>query len=469
MHAGEIREQKTQMIADRVTQWQPVLAPGQVATAVSSARTVVARLRDPDRVDAAVAAAAQQTSFPRGVHWLPHGVAQGYAGLAIMCGYLAQCFPDEDWDVVAHHYLSRAGRGAEALTYRPSGLWAGLSGLAFAAWYLSRDGARYRRLLAAVEDILLPEVGVVADWVSQQRQGVPVSQFDVISGLSGIGAYLLCRQADTRAATALAAVVHALVELSGEAGGLPRWHTPASAIGDESMLRDHPHGNLNCGLAHGIPGPLALLALVRLSGIEVEGLAEAIDGLARWLSANRCDDLWGANWPTAVALAAVDAPGGLTLKPGAATAAPHGSSRTAWCYGSPGVARALWLAGEALDRAEYRDLALASMDAIYRRPRAARQIDSPTFCHGVAGLLQITLRFAHDTGRPIFAEAARALGDQLLAVFDPATRLGYYSLEPGGVRVDQPGLLDGVSGTVMVLLAAATGVTPTWDRLFLLA
>src|SRR4030095_2026633 len=101
---------------------------------------------------------------------------------------------------------------------------------------------------------------------------------------------------------------------------------PANAIGDESMLRSHPHGNLNCGLAHGIPGPLALLALARLGGIEVAGLAEAIDGLAHWLSANRCDDQWGVNWPTAVALEVVDTPGGQTLKPGSAVAAPHGPS-----------------------------------------------------------------------------------------------------------------------------------------------
>jgi lantibiotic biosynthesis protein len=466
---AKINKRNSRMMAEHATEWRPVLDPEQAATAVSMARTVVARLREPEGVEAAVAAAAQQTSFPKSVHWLPYGVAQGDAGLAVMCGYLDQCFPDEDWDVVGHQYLSRAGRGAEALPYRPAGLWAGLSGLAFATWYLSRDGVRYRRLLAAVEEILVPDVIRLAGQVAQQKQGIPVSQFDVISGLSGIGAYLLCRQADAPAAAALAAVVRALVELCGEVDGLPRWHTPASAIGDESMLRAHPHGNLNCGLAHGIPGPLALLALARLGGIEVEGLAEAIDELARWLSANRCDDPWGVNWPTTVALEAVDTPGGPTLKPGLAVAAPYGPSRTAWCYGSPGVARALWLAGEALDRSEYRDLALAGMEAIARRPLANRWIDSPTFCHGVAGLMQITLRFAHDTGQPGFAEAARALGDQLLALFDPATRLGYYNLEPGGVRVDQPGLLDGVPGTALVLLAAATGVTPTWDRLFLLA
>jgi lantibiotic biosynthesis protein len=87
----------------------------------------------------------------------------------------------------------------------------------------------------------------------------------------------------------------------------------------------------------------------------------------------------------------------------------------------------------------------------------------------VAGLLQITLRFAHDTGLPQLIEAAETLSEQLLSLYDPDSLLGYYSLEPGGQRVDQPGLLDGVAGVVLVLLAAATDVEPAWDRLFLLA
>jgi hypothetical protein len=109
------------------------------------------------------------------------------------------------------------------------------------------------------------------------------------------------------------------------------------------------------------------------------------------------------------------------------------------------------------------------MEAVYRRPLHVRRIDSPTFCHGVAGLLQITFRFAHETGLPQFTEAARALYEQLLSLYEPDSLLGYYSLEPGGNRVDQPGLLDGVPGVVLALLAAATSVEPTWDRLFLLS
>jgi hypothetical protein len=127
------------------------------------------------------------------------------------------------------------------------------------------------------------------------------------------------------------------------------------------------------------------------------------------------------------------------------------------------------LAGQALDHSGYRELALAAMEAVYRRPLTERRIDSPTFCHGVAGLLQITLRFAQDTQRALFMEAAGRLAEQLLSSYALDSRLGYRSLEPGGQQVDQPGLLDGASGVPLVLLAAATAVEPAWDRLFLLS
>jgi hypothetical protein len=109
------------------------------------------------------------------------------------------------------------------------------------------------------------------------------------------------------------------------------------------------------------------------------------------------------------------------------------------------------------------------MEAVYRRPVAARCIDSPTFCHGMAGLLQVTSRFANDTRLPVFAKAAADLTECLLSAYEPDSLLGFRNWEPGGTRVDHAGLLDGAPGVLLALLAAATDVEPAWDRAFLLA
>jgi len=337
-----------------------------------------------------------------------------------------------------------------------------LTGLAFAGWSLSREATRYGRLLTTLDNTLLPQAIAQADNLARQTTtGISFGEFDVISGVAGTGAYLLRRRERPGAVASVETALHSLIALASDTGGRPRWWTPAHLLGDEEMAARHPHGNLNCGLAHGIPGPLAFMALALSCGIAVSGLEGAVDRVAAWLIERRADDAWGADWPFAVPLM----PNGAPDLAGAA----RQPSRAAWCYGAPGVARALWLAGVARDRPEWRDLAIAAMEAVYRRPIAARHIDSPTFCHGVAGLLQVTSRFANDTRLPVFAEAAANLTEWLLNAYEPDSLLGYRNWEPGGTRVDHAGLLDGAPGVLLALLAAATDVKPSWDRAFLLA
>jgi len=432
------------------------LASDRRPAVIDAALSVAVRLSDAERVRAAFLAAAEQTRLPATIRWSPCDVAQGDAGLALMCAYVDRCFPDAGWDVVGHTYLTSAAHAAEARV-PPPGLLSGLSGLGLVALLLARDGSRYQRLAATIDAALAPQALRLARATRARTRGLSASQFDLVSGLAGIGAYLLARREHPTSADALEGVLTALVELVGDRDDMvPPWFTPPELQADKTAARSYPHGSLNCGLAHGIPGPLALMALALSHGVAVDGLREAAQAAAAWILAHRSDDEWGINWPTMVRLPE-------------SQAQRDPPSRAAWCYGSPGVARALWLAGTALADSALTELAIEAMEAVYRRPVPARHIDSPTFCHGVAGLLHVTLRFAHDTGLPVFAQAAADLTDQLMAAYDPGSRLGFCSVEPGGNRVDQAGLLDGAPGVALVLLAAATDVEPTWDRLFLLA
>jgi lantibiotic biosynthesis protein len=437
--------------------WEAVLPPPTRTAALSVARNVLARCSDPARMEAALAAAREQTGFPRSVYWEPAGIAQGDAGLALMAGYAEAAFPGEGWELVAHERMTAALRGAESADWLPAGLFSGLGGLVFTASYLSRGGARYARVLAALDAAFLPAAAAQAERLRRLPGGMSVGEFDAISGLSGVAAALLERRARRRDETVervLVGVLGALVDMVAASDGLPRWYTPPEEMADETWARLYPQGNLNCGLAHGIPGPLAAMAIGRREGVDVPGLASAIGNVAEWLATHRADDAWGINWPSAVS---VDSD------------RPDGPGRAAWCYGAPGVARALWLAGEALDDDALRAIAVEGMEAIYDRPLAERAIDSPTFCHGVAGLLQVTTRFASDTGLPAFVEATDKLARQLLDAYDGTRLLGYATLEPGDRPVDQPGLLDGAPGVALALLAAATATEPAWDRLFLLS
>ena len=444
--------------------WRAVVSERTASRARTVAHDVAQRLRDGADVEAAAARAAGQSAHPDTRHWQPYGVAQGFAGLALLAGAMDECFPGESWDAVAHAHLERAARGA-AESHVPAGIFSGLSGLAFATERLSRNGTRYRRLAESLDAELLPQVHELAAAVPA-GEPTSVAYFDVISGLSGVGASLLLRTRAPRCGAALRAVLERLVQLCAhDERGLPRWWTPGEHLHPLSRA-DCPHGNLNCGLAHGIPGPLALMSLALLHGVRVRGLEEAVARTAAWLGAHRADDAWGVNWPYAVPLdesarERAGATAGDCLE-----ALP---SRTAWCYGAPGVARSLQLAASALGACPYHTLALDAMRAALAKPHAQREIPSPTFCHGLAGLLQITLRFAQDGSAPDLAAKADDLCGQLLDLYDAGSPFGFRSVESEGCAVDDPGLLDGSAGVALVLLAASTDVEPAWDRAFLLS
>jgi len=127
--------------------WGRLLGDRVSTRAFTVAKEVAERLRNRDLLLAANEAARSQTRFPKTVYWEPYGVAQGDAGLALACAYFDQCFPSEGWDRRGHDYLNLATRAAASVKALPSGLFAGLSGLEFAARALSRDGRRCGTLL----------------------------------------------------------------------------------------------------------------------------------------------------------------------------------------------------------------------------------------------------------------------------------------------------------------------------------
>jgi lantibiotic biosynthesis protein len=446
----------------------PLLQGALKEEALCAALHVAERLKDPTNAMRAAAAANAQSQFPAFTHWSPPSIGQGNAGLCLLWAYLDQCFPEQRWDITGKAHLEIAGRSAELSSGLGTGLFSGLSGLAFAGWQLSRDGTRYQRFLGSLDDTISREASALAAHVRHSAY-VSMNDFDVISGLSGIGAYLLSRHEEAVTGTALGAVVGALISLVTRNEALPAWHTPADLLFDDTARNNYPLGNLNCGLAHGIPGVLAFLSLVRLTGLLFEDLDHAIATTASWLSTHRLDDEWGANWPSAIPLQSITVDGRVMLAEADLESSPGGPSRTAWCYGGPGVARALWLAGCALDRDDFKQLAVDAMEAVFRRPISVRMIDSPTFCHGVAGLLAITMRFANETGSPLFLDECQKLTEQILSKFQPDSLLGFRNLEHGGNQTDQPGLIEGASGVAAVLLSAATGIEPGWDRVFLLS
>jgi lantibiotic modifying enzyme len=416
---------------------------------------VLSRLAERAQViEITVSASKSRTSQPS---WTSVDPATGDAGLALAFGYLARIDASERWEACAHTYLVPAVTTMAEAPFQPLGLVAGVTGLAFVVRYLGQ-GRRHQRVLSQLDAHVNERTRYVLAHTPPEG-GVFPDSYDVVYGFSGIGRYLLQAAADNPAAAALLRELLAtLVRWSWLAPPQGFWTPPGKARAID--LADAPekiHGYLTLGLAHGIPGPLALLSLAHETGIVVADLHEAarvlVDTLKRELNQTR----WGPDVPYHRFLCD-DVP-------------PQGPARAAWCFGNPGVARAVQLAARAFGEAEWFALAEALMTSAMTRPEAAMQVISPTFCHGEAGLVQLLWRFVRDqpAPNPLLCQALERRVERLLAMFDANAPFGYRNRERSGPPCDVPGIISGAAGCALALLSVAGSVPADWDALMMVS
>jgi lantibiotic modifying enzyme len=428
--------------ADRVdSQMAPLeLAPDVGARAHAIARTIGERIK-----------AVRDFTPVEELQGHAPGLAGGFAGLALFGAVLDAAFPDEGWDRAAHQHLTSAIEDSETLERIGPSLHSGWAGLVLTADLLSRDGRRYRGFLNQADAHLAADARRLVRDVEAAAAPIPPPLVDVISGLSGVAAILLRRRGNAEIAAVLNDALSALAGLT-RVTEVPRTASPSTWGSPIVPGVEGPVFNL--GLSHGIPGPIAALSLAFAAGVRVEGHEAAIETLVDIVLSHVREDEWGPTWPHA---APVDArePGG-----------PNG--RMAWCYGAPGCARALWLAGDALDRHAWREIALRAMVAAIRRPARMRRVSAATLCHGLSGLLQIGLRFHADTKDERLAAPLSMLLQEVVAAFDPAAPFGYRGIDHMNRLRDDPGFLNGAAGVGLALLSASTGIATPWDRTLLL-
>lgn len=366
---------------------------------VDSAREILRGLADPDRLAA--------TGY-----WAPGTVHGGDAGVALAFGRLHRIEPDGGWDRIAHRFITRAAR---RLTPDRLGILDGLAGTAFVLRFLGEGGRRYVGATASAESLLMVRTRQLLDALPSSPR--TCRQYDALSGLTGLGAALL----EIPAARSL------LTDLLDR---LARW----TAAGFHAAL-DEPGDTLNLGLAHGVPGPLALFALAHRAGVDCEEWVA--HDLATQVLANLVPTKHGPDLPAMVPRTSTE------------------PTRIAWCYGNIGAARALQLAGDAFGVPEWTAGALAMVrSGLARLDEPSARLREPILCHGTAGVLQVVGRICADADRALDLAVERAgLLTRLLAEPVP----------------DSPALLTGAAGIALALLSAAEPTEGTdWDRTLLI-
>ncbi len=360
------------------------------------------------------------------------------ADIALFWAYLAGAV--DDAPTAARHeeavdrLVSVVERGVSSLR-----LYGGLAGIGWTLAHISEDNEEF---LAEVDHILVEALDPATRWPGD---------YDLIGGLAGLAVYFLERPVGVgRADEGLARIVAQLEQTAEVTGAGTTWHTPPSLLPPWQVAR-WPAGYYSCGLAHGVPGVVAVLGRIAARPGAPARAAELVRAATRWVLAQRVDV------PHSIF------PG--SIEPGQ----PAGGSRTAWCYGDPGVIAGLWL-GRAHLHEPVDDLIALARQVVARAPAHCGVRDAG-LCHGSIGLAHVYNRFYQASGDDEFRAAAVRWFEHGLAQAQPGQGVGGFRalkvLTPGQPEtlVGEPDFLEGAAGIGLALLAGLQGATPGWDRL----
>jgi hypothetical protein len=385
--------------------WTPLLAPSEAA-----------------RVRAAIGAIADARAGAD-----TPGVASAIAG-ALFFGYHAGVIGDRRSNDLVQDRVDQVTALLPAVAASPW-LHGGVVGAVWLFHHLDIDDGEADALDGF--DATLTGLVATSPW-----QG----HFDLVSGLVGHGVYALERWPRPTAVALLESVIDRLHELATPRSGGIAWRTRPDQL-DAALRAQDPDGHVDLGVAHGVPGVLAILAAACAAGINAGRARPLYDGAVRWL---RRQLAAGAD--------------GLPCTVSTARGTPLCGPRTAWCYGEPGVAAALLAAARRAGDAELERVAIGLGLRAAARTVAASRVSDAGVCHGSAGLAHVFNRLWQATGDPRFAAAARAWLDATLD-----------RLAAGAAHDDRAPLLTGLDGVGLVLLAAIAEREPAWDRLLLLS
>lgn len=377
-------------------------------------------------------------------------LAEGFAGFALFHAYASLAGSGVDSADRAMAFLERSIDGLSPRRMSPS-LYSGFAGPAWVVAHLA--GRLYdpadEDVTASIDDAL--DGGLAGS-------DTFLSQFDLISGMVGLGVYALERTPSPWSRSYLERIVAGLDALAKRTpGGVAWWSDPESL--PQNARERLPRGCYNLGVAHGLPGVIAFLAYVLAQGIAEEITRGLLRDAMRWLLIHKLPAGSKSEFPAWVA--DDDSPP---------------ANRISWCYGNPGIAVALLAAARhAGEPAWERDAVEQGLGCAARDPEASGVVDA-CLCHGSAGNAHLFNRLYQATGEARFRQASRYWFGRTIDYHQPGSGVAGYrnwgtlseSEEETG-WTDNPGFLNGAAGIGLALLAATSSVEPRWDRLLLAA
>lgn len=149
--------------------------------------------------------------------------------------------------------------------------------------------------------------------------------------------------------------------------------------------------------------------------------------------------------------------------------------RQSWCYGTPGIAYGLLEVAKQLNDTYLEKIVSNIFNKINTIDLIDTELETPTFCHGISGLLSILLNLK-DNNRINVNLIKRNLAIELLNKYDSSREFGFrdYDFVSRGKKYENKkefldlGLLNGATGCFLSLMSLIDERILSWTKIFLL-
>lgn len=376
-----------------------------------------------------------------------------------------------DVDEISHQYMMMLKTIIEnQIQYIPNSLFGGLSDIGFGVHSLYKVTSHYKKFIDTLNKLIITSSKENIKKNKENIEDVTITSFDTMAGLTGVIAYFLLYKDEEEVRSFIEEGLTYLVLLTKDrevyGHTVPNYYISSENQFLEMEKEFYKKGNFNLGLSHGITGPLAVLSMALIEGIEIEGQREAIKRILEDLKIfNYIDDKGAVYWP-----------GRIKLEDYINKQCNIDASRASWCYGTPGIARAIYMAGIAVDDKESKKLSIKAINGLSHMEKEDWQLNSPTICHGYAGLLAVMESMYKNIGDIKYKECVNRLVDIVLTFYEEDSIFGFMEIylektEDGKYRIvkeDGISLLQGTTGVLLSLLTTIRPMKTDWMKHFLL-
>lgn len=323
-------------------------------------------------------------------------------------------------------------------------LYGGLCNIGMFLHGLEKETGYFTKFLDSLDKYIVEIIINYCRTYSMNLQYNTFTNYDTISGMSGVAAYLLQRKSENNRNGILEIIKYFQIlakERICKDLIVPGWYVSRENLPTMDYREDYKRGCVNFSLSHGIAGPLFVLAKSCKEGIETPGQKEAIELILKEYERFSWYDngIWYA-------------PGILSLDE-YQQSGNRENTRMSWCYGGIGALNSLLMAAKAVndpDREMHYERIIGQMAQVSMEIMG---LESPILCHGYAGTAAIFRNLYEYSNAQEVLEQCHRIVKRLTEIHNTQYKWGFQDIirkkKESGItaeRFDRLNFLEGACG-----------------------